>query len=97
MKIPFTLLPPPHSKGGGRKKEDKKRRGKRYCFCYLTMRLKATPSKMWGCVVFNQDVSARRTGDSQWNDGTTVRLNARLNLLPLKGAIIRVSTNPEHM
>lgn len=61
------------------------------------MRLKATPSKMWGCVVFNQDVSAQHTVDSQWNDGTTVLLTPHLNLLPLKGAIIRVSTNPEHM
>lgn len=93
MKIPFTLQPLLHSKGRGGKKENKKR-GKCYCFFYLTMRLKATPSKMCGCLVLNQDVSTQHTVDTQWTDVTTVLINPHLNLLPLKGAIIRVSTNP---
>lgn len=96
MKISFTLQPLLHSKGRGRKKKTK-RRGECYCFFYLTMRLKATPSKTCGCLVLNQDVSAQHTVDTQWNDATTVLINPQLNLLPLKGAIIRVSTNPKHM
>lgn len=93
MKIPFTFEPLVHSKGSGIK-EKTKRRGKHCCSFYLTMRFKATASKnSWS----NQNVSAQHTVDAQWNDVTTVPINHHLNLLPLQGAIIQVSTNPQHM
>lgn len=48
-------------------------------------------------LVLNREVSARHTVDRQWNDVTVLLIKQHLNLLPLKGAVIRVSTNPQHM
>lgn len=96
MKIPFTLQPLPHSKCRGREKKTK-RNGKCFCCFYLTMRLKATPSKISGCLVLNQDARAQHTVDTQWNDVTSVLINHHLNLLPFKGAIICVNKSPAHV
>lgn len=90
MKIPFTLQPLLHTKGRGRKKENKKKR-KMLLFLLPDHEAQShTIEDVW--LVLNQD--AQHAVDTQLNDVTTVLINPHLNLLPLKGAIIRVSTNP---
>lgn len=91
MKIPFTVQRPLHCKG--RKKEEEERGGICYCFLYLTMQFKAMPLKFERCLMttgtFTLSIYAQR------NDVTTVFLKLQINLLPLKGTRICVSTNPQ--